>query len=189
MTAPALQLGLLPSTWPTIVADCPWQFQDDGARGAAEKHYRTVSETQLMLLPVHELAWPSAHLYLWTTNSHMEVAFKVMRAWGFTFKTIVTWDKGKIGNGHYFRSQTEHVLFGTRGRAPILDRGIPTIFRAPRGEHSEKPDEFNRLVERASPGPYLSLFERRARGSRWSTWGDEASGGISLPRLEKAIAA
>ncbi len=188
MTAPAQQLGLLPSTWPTLVADPPWQYDDDGARGAAEKHYRTMSITDLVALPVHELAWPNAHLYLWTTNSHMEPAFKVMRAWGFVFKTIVTWDKGKIGTGHYFRSQTEHVLFGTRGRAPILDRSLPTIFRAPRGEHSEKPDELNRIVERASPGPYLSLFERRPRGEKWSTWGDQAAGGISIPRLEQGIA-
>lgn len=189
MTAPALQMGLLPQTWPTIVTDFPWKFDDDGARGAAEKHYRTLSETQLLLLPIHEFAWPSAHLYMWVTNSHMELGFKLMRAYGFVFKTIVTWDKGKIGNGHYFRSQTEHVLFGTRGRAPIRDRSIPTIFRAPRGEHSEKPDAFNRIVEKASPGPYLSLFERKPRGEQWAIWGDQATGGISLPRLEKATSA
>lgn len=194
MTAPVQQLGLLPSTWPTLVADPPWRYLDEGSgskafRGTAEAHYLTLSTPQIMAMPVHELAWPHAHLYLWTTNSFLEDAFKVMRAWGFAYKTTVTWDKERIGNGHYFRSQTEHVLFGVRGRAPLLAHNIPTIFRAPRGEHSEKPDEFFRMVDKASPGPKLSIFDRKPRGDGWSIWGDQAPDGVILPRLERSVAA
>jgi N6-adenosine-specific RNA methylase IME4 len=188
VTVPAQQLGLLPSTWPTLVVDWPWAYDDSGARGGVDHHYKTLTIAQGIAMPVHELSWPHAHLWFWVTNSFMEAGFKFLRAWGFEFKTILTWDKEKIGNGHYLRGQTEHVLFGTRGRAPILARNIPTIFRAPRGEHSEKPDAFYRLVERASPGPYLSLFERKQRGEGWSTWGDEAVGGIRLPALERVLA-
>jgi N6-adenosine-specific RNA methylase IME4 len=183
VTAPQ-QLGLIPGTWPTIVADNPWPYEDSGARGGVDHHYRTMTIPEIVAMPVHELAWPNAHLYLWTTNTHLEVAFKVMRAWGFTYKTTITWDKEKIGNGHYFRGQTEHALFGIRGRAPILARNIPTIFRAPRGEHSEKPNEFFRIVDRASPGPKVSLFDRKPRGDDWSIWGDQAPGGIRIPALE-----
>ena len=46
-----------------------------------------------------------------------------MRAWGFKYKTMLTWrkirkDGGSDGRGvgFYFRNVTEHVLFGVRGR-------------------------------------------------------------------------
>jgi N6-adenosine-specific RNA methylase IME4 len=187
VTAPA-QIGLLPQTWPTICADPPWPFDDSAVRGGVDHHYEVMTVAQICAMPVHEISWPNSHLYLWTTNSHIEPAFKVMRAWGFTYKTLITWDKEKIGTGHYFRGQTEHVLFGVRGRAPIVARNIPTIFRAPRGEHSEKPDEFNRIVERASPGPFLSLFERKPRGDQWSIWGKEAPGAVRLSALDRVLA-
>ena len=40
------------------------------------------------------------------------------------------------------------------------------------GEHSAKPDEVYRRIERLFPGPYLELFARRERDG-WTTWGDE----------------
>lgn len=39
-------------------------------------------------------------------------------------------------------------------------------------EHSRKPDEFGRLVEACSPGPYLELFARFRRKG-WHQWGNE----------------
>ena len=195
MTAPVQQLGLLPSTWPTIVCDHPWQYDDDGGasdskafRGAVAREYKTMSLAEIVAMPVHRLAWPNAHLYLWTTNAFLEPAFKVMRAYGFDYKTTITWDKENFGLGRYFRNQTEHVLFGVRGRAPLLVHNLPTIFRAPRGEHSEKPDEFFRIVDKASPGPKVSLFDRKARGEDWAIWGDEAPDGIHIPALVRRAA-
>jgi N6-adenosine-specific RNA methylase IME4 len=50
-----------------------------------------------------------------------------------------------------------------------------TWYRAPRAEHSAKPDLFTDLIERMSPGPYVELFARRARFG-WDYWGDESLG-------------
>lgn len=172
----------------TLVVDPPWSYNDrlqsgnsgfgapKGVRGAAN-HYSVLDTPGIAALPVGEYAAPDAHIYLWVTNAFMEDGFALMRAWGFEFKTILTWVKPQIGMGHYFRNNTEHVLFGVRGSLPTKRNDCPTAFTAPRRRHSEKPDAFFDLVESMSPGPYLSVFERRWRMG-WSAVGDEV--GVTL---------
>lgn len=123
-----------------------------------------------------------SHLYLWVTNPRLfrEAGDlygpnEIMAAWGFRYVTMLTWHKlGAPGMGWYFRGDTEHVLFGVRGKAGIAP-GIreSNHFAAARREHSAKPDRFYELVERVSPGPYLELFARRRRYG-WDVWGNEA---------------
>ena len=95
---------------------------------------------------------------------------------------VITWEKqGALGMGFSFRNQTEHILFGVRGDLPIPPaKRERTIFAAPRGRHSEKPDSFMDMVERVSPGPYLEMFARRARFG-WDYWGDQSLGTAEMP--------
>ena len=125
---------------------------------------------ELCALDVEVRAHDDAHLYLWVTNGFLREGFDVLAAWGFTYKTCLTWVKPQMGMGNYFRSSTEHVLFGVRGKLAIQDRGLTNWFNAPRSKHSAKPDSFYDLVEQASPGPYLELFSRRRRFN-WEGWG------------------
>jgi hypothetical protein len=121
-----------------------------------------------------------AHLYLWTTNAFIEQAHQVCRAWGFQPRTILTWVKTQIGMGHYFRNNTEHVVFGVRGKLALKVKDQPTAFTAPRSKkHSEKPEAFYQIVERCSPGPYLELFARAERPN-WTAWGFD----VGTPRPE-----
>ena len=81
--------------------------------------------------------------------------------------------KPAFGMGNYFRSQSEHVLFGVKGSQPLLRNDVGTVFNFDRPkEHSTKPEEFFSLVESCSPGPYLEIFARRNREG-WSCWGNE----------------
>lgn len=173
--------GLSPP-YSTIVSDPPWQ--DIGApltgatRVGREKRdrsiaaqYSTLSTDDIAGLPVSDLAADNAHLYLWVTNFVLRDGFAVLDAWGFTYKTLLTWCKdGHLGMGRYFRTQTEQVLFGVRGSLPTLDRAQRTYFHAPKRGHSVKPHEFGDLVERCSPGPYVELFARQPRLG-WDSWG------------------
>lgn len=163
----------------TIVADPPWKYANRATRGAAEDHYETMTIEELCALDVEELSAPESHLYLWTTNGFLRESFQVMGAWGFTYKTCLTWVKPQLGMGNYFRSSTEHVLFGIRGGLRTLDCNQRNWFEAKRGRHSEKPGMFFDLVERVSPGPYLEMFARRARFG-WDYWGDESLGTAEL---------
>lgn len=160
-----------PTTFSTIVVDPPWQYDNKATRGAAEDHYSTMDLDQLAALEVP--AADDAHLYLWTTNGFLRQAFDLFDAWGFTYKSCLTWCKPQIGMGNYFRNTTEHVLFGMRGRLPTNRNDVPTHFVADRTRHSAKPDSFMDLVESCSPGPYLEMFARRRRMG-WSSWGNES---------------
>jgi len=73
------------------------------------------------------------------------------------------------------RANTEPCLLATRGSPLRLANDVHQVVVAPRleeAEHSEKPEEVARRIERLYPGPYLELFARRPR-ERWTTWGNE----------------
>ena len=168
----------------TLVADPPWHYD---LRATDETHrarapYGTMSQAELLGMPVGLWAEDDSHLYLWTTNAHLPAAFAICKAWGFEYKVLITWLKGRIeanrlvehlGMGNYYRGSTEHILFGIRGSLAVRNHDVTTAFIAPRGEHSEKPAAFYDMVERMSPGPYLDIFARKQRLG-WSTFGNEA---------------
>ena len=136
------------------MADPPWRYGNTSTRGAAEDHYPTMTIEELCDLDIaRERAADQAHLYLWATAGHLPEAFKVMEAWGFTYKTYLVWVKPQMGMGNYFRISTELVLFGVKGGMRTQDMGIMNYFTAPRGKHSSKPQAFYDLVAKASPGP------------------------------------
>ena len=111
----------------TILADPPWRFQNRSGKVAPEHkrlaRYETMDLQEICALSVAEIAAESAHLYLWVPNALLPDGLEVMRAWGFEYKTTLTWRKIRKdggcdgrGVGFYFRNVTEHVLFGIRGK-------------------------------------------------------------------------
>jgi N6-adenosine-specific RNA methylase IME4 len=163
----------------TILADPPWEIGQRGGYGA-HHHYPLMSLADICALPVGELAEANAHLWLWVTNGTLFAGKEVMGAWGFTYRSILTWVKPVFGLGMFLRTASEHLLLGTRGKAPILYRSQPTWLFAPRQEHSHKPEEQYAVIERCSPGPYLELFARRKRPG-WDVWGNEVEPDVQLP--------
>jgi N6-adenosine-specific RNA methylase IME4 len=159
----------------TILIDPPSDKQQTGGGRGAVEHYDLLPFDRLKELPVPQLAEDNAHLYLWSTNAFLEESFQLVRHWGFTPKSILTWVKPRIGLGHTLRNATEQLLFATRGKAPVLYKGQPTWTFAPLQDHSHKPEEQFAIIERLSPGPYLELFARRRPPSDkdWSVWGNE----------------
>ena len=172
----------------TIYADPPWQFQNRTGKVAPEhkrlSRYSTMTVPEICRLPVAEAADEKSHLYLWVPNALLPEGLEVMRAWGFSYKTNIIWEKVRKdgmpdgrGVGFYFRNVTEILLFGIRGeKNRTLDPGRSQVnlLRAIKREHSRKPDEIVELIERCSPAPFLELF---ARGSRngWDMWGNQAT--------------
>lgn len=189
--------GLQPP-YGTIVADPPWRYNATKGlptRGykpsTAEAHYSTMSMAEIGALPVSELAADNAHLYLWVTNPRLFgdrgdeswSPLSIVRAWGFEYRTLITWAKtGSPGMGWYFRGYTEHVMFCTRGRAPIeAALRESNVVTAPRRNHSAKPPAFYDLVDRVSPSPKVELFAREPRLG-WESWGwgyEMTSGGAA----------
>ena len=169
--------GVPSDLFATIVIDPPWSYGDHlpgGGRGAA-KHYQCLSPAQLMDLPVEAMAVDNAHLWVWATNAFMLEALLLMRGWGFTQKTILTWCKPQIGMGRYLRNTTEHCIFGVRGKLPSAGpKNIPSHFHAPRTKHSEKPSVAYDIIKAISPEPRIDLFARQLRDG-FVPWGNEIS--------------
>lgn len=160
-----------PTAFATIVIDPPWRYGNTATRGAAEDHYPTMTFSELEALELPSL--DASHLYLWTTNNFIGDALDLCVSWGFEYKTMLTWVKPQMGMGNYFRSVTEHVVFGTKGSLPTLRNDRTNVINADRTRHSAKPDAFYDLVQEMSPGPYLEMFARTRRMG-WHTWGNEA---------------
>ena len=176
----------------TILADPPWRFQNATGKVAPGhkrlNRYGTMSLTEIVDLPVQQLADNVAHLYLWVPNALLPEGLAVMRAWGFAYKSNLVWHKirkdgGSDGRGvgFYFRNVTEIVLFGVRGknaRTLAPGRSQVNMMQTRKREHSRKPDEQYAIVEACSRGPFLELFGRGVRRG-WTIWGDQADEGYT----------
>jgi N6-adenosine-specific RNA methylase IME4 len=161
------------------VADPPWQF-DEGDEGSEQRcigPYPRMTIEEICALPVASIMAPDSILWLWTTNRHLVTgeATKVLAAWGFTGKTMITWVKDRMGCGYWLRGQTEHVIMAVRGKPTVTLTNETTALHAPMRAHSQKPLEFYDLVERLCPAPrYAYLFSRYRHNDKWDCHGDEA---------------
>lgn len=174
-----------------IYADPPWLFTDFNGENAID-HYGCMSPEAIMALPVAPLAADDCVLFLWATYPKLPVAFRVIEAWGFQYKTVAfTWakqvkgDVGKIaapprwfmGNGYWTRSNAEICLLATRGKPKRKAKDVRQLVVSPVGKHSRKPDEVSARIERLVDGPYLELFGRRPM-TGWTVWGNQVEANL-----------
>ena len=166
-----------------IIADPPWHFSTYSQHGQAKSpsaHYSTMSIGDICALPVNQLARNDCLLMLWITAPHLQYGFKVIEAWGFTYKTCGAWiktttnNKLAFGTGYILRSCAEFYIIASMGK-PILEaKNIRNAFLAERREHSRKPDEQYDIIESLMPNKqYCELFSRTNRNG-WHSWGNEA---------------
>lgn len=161
-----------------ILADPPWKYGKGFGYGAGE-YYPLMELEDIKNLNVKDLADENAHLYLWCPNSLLPQALEVMKAWGFKFKTVITWVKDRSIFGYYFKGQSEQLLFGIKGKLPPQDRCQVSIIKGKVSYHSKKPEEQYDLIEKASPSPRIELFARQKRED-WDVWGNEVDSDIKL---------
>jgi N6-adenosine-specific RNA methylase IME4 len=159
-----------------LVVDPPWRYEkragDLSQRGSAP--YPSLSVQDICNLPVAKMAHQDAVLRMWATNAHLQEAFEVLGAWGFTYKTMLTWVKNRPGAGDWLRGQSEHCLLAVRGTPVVTLTNQSTVLHAPVREHSRKPQAFYDLVESLCHGSKVELFARETRKG-WVAHGNEIS--------------
>lgn len=146
----------------TVYADPPWALDKPGTEFRRRRlNYDRMSGDEIKAIPVSEITTDDAHLWLWTTNTHLKLALEVVEAWGFEYKTLATWRKTKMGTGWWLRSRTEHLILAAKS---IKLRSNPGNFTTDiEGEwkgHSRKPETVYPMIETLSPGPYFEIFSR-----------------------------
>lgn len=167
-----------------IYADPPWNFKTRSAKGRGrcpdgQGHYPVmrIEDIHAMGDKVKSLAADNCVLLMWVTDPLLPEGLEVMKSWGFEYKTVgFYWAKrGKraawpFGGGYWTRSNPEQCLLGVRGAPKRLNADVRRLVVSPRREHSRKPDEMYRYIERLVAGPYLELFSRTDRYG-WDCWG------------------
>lgn len=174
---------LSPLSFDLIMADPPWKYQNYSRKGehkGAAAQYDCMTLDEIKALPVGQLASPDSVLILWATNPLLNVAFDVMKAWNFTFKTAGHWAKktknGKLafGTGYLLRAAGEPFLIGTIG-SPKVSKSSRSVIEGLVREHSRKPEEAYAWAEQMMPGARrVELFSRQSRPG-WSAWGNETA--------------
>jgi N6-adenosine-specific RNA methylase IME4 len=169
----------------TIYADPPWLYSNQSTRAATSNHYEGMTVQEICSLPVLELVAEDAHLHLWTTNGFLFECPKIFEAWGFEFKSSFVWVKSQIGIGNYWRNAHEFLLTAVRGDAKRFnDRTLRSWMECDRGRHSGKPEQVRAMIEKASQGPRLELFGRRAV-ENWFVWGNQVERDIFTSAVEE----
>ena len=167
-----------------IYADPPWSYRNKRTGGSmksgAAAKYAILTTEQICQLPVKEIAGRNSVLFLWATVPLLPEAFEVMNAWGYKYKTMLTWRKiMSLGMGFWFRGQLEHLLLGVKGKVKAFRIQKPNFIQCKVGRHSEKPEEFRQLIEMTKLQPRLELFARQ-KTPGWDVWGNEVESDIEL---------
>jgi len=183
-----------------IAADPPWTFGDglsmSRVKRGASANYRTMDAWEIAALEVRAVAAEDAVLALWYPPSMPLEAVVVARAWGFEPKQTWTWVKTgqtartldpdpvpedlplAFGMGRLARNCAEPLLVCTRGKPyrHLRDRAVRSVFLAPAGAHSVKPEIVQDALDRMFPDSRkLEMFARRRRtAGKWLCVGNEA---------------
>ncbi len=159
-------------------ADPPWQYaQMIEKYGPAERHYPTMTIMEICALgeQIKTVTAPDAILFLWTTAPKLQDSFTVIEAWGFSYTgAMFIWDKVAHNYGHYNSVRHELLLIAKKGSClPDTSQLFDSVQSIPREEHSEKPEEFRRIIDVLYPhGERIELFARH-RIDNWAAWGNE----------------
>ena len=164
-----------------IYADPPWQYKENWGNG--QVGYDTMSVDAIKKLPVEKIVDDNAHLYLWVTNPFLKEGLEVCKAWGFNYKTLITWVKTyndgtpEMGMGYYFRGCTEHIIFGVKGKMRCQNKTTRNmVIEVNPRKHSKKPVCFKDIIIKSSGDlPRIELFARNVGlfDEGWDVLGNE----------------
>ena len=158
----------------TIVIDPPWPMEKI-TRTERPNQYdfdystMTIDEIKDFAIPFNP---DGSHIYLWTTQKYLPLAFEVFNSWGVRYECLLTWVKNVGFTPFSFMYSTEHCLFGRIGSLPLLTLGKRLDFNSKVRGHSRKPDEFYELVKSVSPEPRIDIFSRERREG-FDSYGNE----------------
>jgi N6-adenosine-specific RNA methylase IME4 len=185
-----LTAGEMPrAAFPVGYADPPWEQEawsdETGQDRGLLYPSMPLDEIKALCAGENSPFTPDAVVHLWVPSNRVDDGIEVLRAWGFEFVTIWTWDKEDMGMGRWLRDQTEHILIGKRGNFPGLLPGTQprSLHREKKGEHSRKPVFFAEEIDRLYPDMRkIELFQRRESlvdgdvrlNGKWHFWGFEA---------------
>jgi len=151
-----------------------------------------MSLQELKNLPIKNITKDNAVLFLWVTYPFLPEGLELIKAWGFTYKSIAfQWLKlNKVnkqpfyGLGRWTRGNTEPCLLATKGKPKRICPAVFQLIQAPIIRHSQKPGEArDKIIQLMGPLPRIELFARQ-KIEGWDIWGNELENSIDLMQLK-----
>ncbi|ORY77609.1 MT-A70-domain-containing protein [Leucosporidium creatinivorum] len=171
-----------------VVADPPWAIHQ-------ELPYGTLTDDEMMRMPLGSMQDEGGLLFLWVTGRAMELGRDCLAAWGYERIDELVWVKtnqlqGLIRTGrtgHWLNHSKEHCIVAVRKSStdPNAEPRLPSWFNkgldtqvilAEVRETSRKPDELYDMVERilGGRGRKVELFGRTHNLRKgWMTIGNQ----------------
>lgn len=166
-----------------IYADPSWPVDSivmDKWESPIDDKYPTMIIEDIKNLPVDVLTAEDCSLFLWTTHSFLPDSLDIIKAWGFKYFCLITWNKGSGWTQNGFHKMTEFLLFAYKGKMNIYQYGkaIPTLINENKTIHSKKPDSIRDLIKSKTPESRVELFARieylsDEQKEGWIFWGNE----------------
>lgn len=181
-----------------IYADPPWEYDNTSVKAdgtgkeiSIDNRYELMTLENLKNFPLNDIIEKDCVLFLWATNPLLPEALELLKAWGFKYKTMLTWKKTSC-SGYWFMGITEHILFGVKGNVKAFRSGLLNFHECKSGNHSQKPHHFRELISKAVSNSFvelkkLELFARSRNNmfpdyeyEGWDVYGNEVNNSIEI---------
>jgi len=183
-----------------IYVDPPWKvsYLKGGKKpgmiaGGFKVPYPTMSDKEIISLPIKDLADKKCILFLWVIESRILRIKEIMKNWGFKYSGIAfVWNKRTKNDplkvrttlGFFTRRSCEFCFMGIKGNSKgmVLNHYVLQFVNAilPDRLHSRKPEEIKkRIVELLGDRPRIELFARQ-KTEGWDIWGNEVKSDIDF---------
>lgn len=176
-----------------VYADPAWSFNNKKTGGSlksgASSHYKTMGVDEMCKMNIPAITQKDCVLFMWWVASQPEEAIKLVKALGFTIKTMTAFNwvkttkhgKFDFGMGFWTRVGSEMCLVAIKGKPKRISARIRSVTMAQKLQHSKKPDIFrDKIVQLMGDVPRVELFARE-KYDGWDSMGDEINDGIELP--------
>lgn len=198
--------GLKRNAYGVIYTDPDVEFKTRSAKGqgrSPSRHYKTRPIEEIARDPVADLAAEDCFLWLWIPAPHIVQGhhLPLLQAWGgfkpssfglvwvktndpHNIRFATDWDQVfHAGLGFTTMQNVEVCILARRGSPKRMARNVRQVIVAPVLEHSRKPKEARRRIERycglnlpETPTwkrPLAVELHARESTPGWETWGDE----------------
>jgi len=191
-----------------IYADPPWSYENKKTGGSmisgASDKYNLMTNEDIIRMPLRDITEKDCVCFLWATVPLLPEGMETLKAWGFKYKTMITWRKVmSMGMGYWFRGQCEHLLLGVKGNVKAFRQQkcnfyesevfeLDECYQSKCGKHSQKPQHFRELISKAVKVSFLEpkkleLFARSREGmfsdyeyEGWDVYGNEVNNSIVI---------